>query len=141
MLELALNLAWAAIAAAALTGWTRHAGCMHSRRTSAGVQLCALACALVLLFPAISASDDLHPGQLAVEASDVSRKALKNLAPVRVAMSPEWLQALPVLRSVSPLTALRRNTFIVLTELGAPSSPTGFSPAAPDRAPPAPALA
>jgi hypothetical protein len=39
------------------------------------MQLLALACMLVLLFPVISASDDLHAAQLAVETSGMQKSS------------------------------------------------------------------
>src|SRR5271166_662528 len=83
-MELLLNLIWLTIAAGALVAFTR------SRRRSARMAhvpyvqaLIALACVVVLLFPVISASDDLHPAQAVVE--DASKK-------LQLAISPLHLQ-------------------------------------------------
>ncbi|SRR5579883_2851747 len=66
-MELLLNLVWAAVA---IFAYAVYAVGNRSWRT-AGVRsaqaVVALACALVLLFPVISASDDLHPTEAVVE--------------------------------------------------------------------------
>ena len=58
-MELFLNLLWLLIAAAALVGAPRRSGHI----------LLALVCALALLFPIVSVSDDLIPGRDALEES------------------------------------------------------------------------
>ncbi len=82
-MELLLNLIWLAVAATALVAFTR------SRRRSARMAhipyvqaLIALACVVVLLFPVISASDDLHPAQAIVE--DASKKLQIAIAPLHL---------------------------------------------------------
>src|SRR5271167_2121270 len=82
-MELLLNLIWLAIAAGGLVAF------MRSRRRSARMAyipyvqaLIALACVVVLLFPVISASDDLHPAQAVVE--DASKKLQLALAPLHL---------------------------------------------------------
>jgi hypothetical protein len=78
-MELLLNLIWITLALAAL--------CAFARRRSSSPQvpgsrwikaLLALTCSIVLLFPIISASDDLHPVQAAVE--DASKRVQLALA-------------------------------------------------------------
>jgi hypothetical protein len=71
--ELLLNLIWITLALGALCAFAR------SRRWSSQISqsgwrkaLLALTCCMVLLFPIISASDDLHPVQAAVE--DASKR-------------------------------------------------------------------
>jgi hypothetical protein len=67
-MELLLNVAWVFLALGALLiFWWR-----TRSRTSAGSNavshsLIALACVICLLFPVVSASDDLHPTQALVE--------------------------------------------------------------------------
>ncbi|MGA9567281.1 MAG: hypothetical protein WBS19_17280 [Candidatus Korobacteraceae bacterium] len=67
-MELLLNLVWVAMALAAFCTLLRN------RRVASqlpqvpyGKALLALACVLVLLFPVVSASDDLHPAQAVLE--------------------------------------------------------------------------
>ncbi len=56
-MELLLNLAWVLLALPGYWLWRR---AVDSRHASSRQCLLALGCALVLLFPVISATDDLH---------------------------------------------------------------------------------
>jgi hypothetical protein len=83
LMELLLNLIWLTIAAGGLLAF------MRSRSRSARMAhvpysqaLIALACVVVLLFPVISASDDLHPAQEVVE--DASKKLQLAIAPLHL---------------------------------------------------------
>ena len=82
-MELLLNLIWVLLALFALFGFLR------SRRVSgqfAAVpyrkSLLALACGVVLLFPVVSASDDLHPTQAVME--EASKKVQLSAAPLQL---------------------------------------------------------
>ncbi len=70
-MELLLNLVWIAVAVAAFTALARMQRAPAQMRQIHGARytnaLLALACVLVLLFPIISASDDLHPSQAVLE--------------------------------------------------------------------------
>lgn len=68
-----LNYCWLLLALAALSAWLGMAA--PRRRTSLG--LIALLCVLTLMFPVISATDDLHPVAQAIE--DSSRRTQKAL--------------------------------------------------------------
>ncbi len=69
-MELFLNLIWVWLAVLALFGFLRsrdlsgQLGVVPYRKS-----LLALACGVLLLFPVVSASDDLHPTQAVVEES------------------------------------------------------------------------
>ena len=67
-MEVLLNVLWFLICIAAGLVWLR---CWrNSGKYPFVAQLCALICTLFLLFPIISASDDLYAARLAVETSD-----------------------------------------------------------------------
>ena len=68
MVELLLNHCWLALVLPAFLLWRRRASSERSAHRSL-LFLCALGCVLILLFPIISASDDLHSGGLAIEES------------------------------------------------------------------------
>jgi hypothetical protein len=68
LVELALNLFWLALVLPAFVLWQRRASCDRSTRASL-LFVCTLGCVLVLLFPVISASDDLHSSGQAMEES------------------------------------------------------------------------
>jgi hypothetical protein len=68
LVELALNLCWLALVLPAFFLWQRRELCDRSARGSL-LFVCTLGCVLVLLFPVISASDDLHSSSQAMEES------------------------------------------------------------------------
>jgi hypothetical protein len=71
-MELLLNLAWLLLALPACWLWRQGA-----RRFSSLQCLLALGCALVLLFPVISASDDLHAMRAEMEDSSISKRTVR----------------------------------------------------------------
>jgi len=68
-MELFLNLCWLALVLPAYVLWRRRVSSEPCTRASF-VIVCTLGCALVLLFPVISASDDLHAVAQAMEESE-----------------------------------------------------------------------
>jgi len=68
-MELFLNLCWLALVLPAFVLWRRRVSSQPLTRASF-VIVCTLGCALVLLFPVISASDDLHAVAQAMEESE-----------------------------------------------------------------------
>ena len=76
-MELLLNLAWVLLALPAYGLWRRDAGARVARRISPLQCLLALGCVLVLLFPVISASDDLHAMRAEMEESASSKHTVR----------------------------------------------------------------
>ncbi|MFZ0772238.1 MAG: hypothetical protein WCA49_02590 [Candidatus Sulfotelmatobacter sp.] len=76
-MELLLNLVWILLALPGYWLWRRCAGARRERRVSALQCLLALACALVLLFPVISATDDLHAMRAEMEESATNKRAVR----------------------------------------------------------------
>jgi len=76
-MELLLNLAWVLLALPAYWIWRREAE-RRGRRFSAWQGLLALGCLLVLLFPVVSASDDLHVMRAEMEDSSVSKRTVRH---------------------------------------------------------------
>ncbi len=77
-MELLLNALWLLTAAGAITLWyygSSRAHAMRLKNRTLSGQLVALGCALMLLFPVISVTDDLHAQQAVIE--DSSRIILK----------------------------------------------------------------
>jgi hypothetical protein len=92
-MELLLNLIWLAVAAGVPAAF------VLNRRRSAwlaqvpfGQALVALACVVVLLFPIVSASDDLHPTQAVVE--DASKRVQLAVAPLHLLQADRPLSVL-----------------------------------------------
>jgi hypothetical protein len=90
-MELLLNLAWLLLALPAYWLWQRDAGTRLTRRVSSLQCLLALGCALVLLFPVISASDDLHAMRAEMEDSSVSKRTVRQAASEK---SSAWINRL-----------------------------------------------
>jgi hypothetical protein len=67
-MELFLNICWVCLLAPAYLLWRQRSA--SDRQAPTPLYLCALGCAFVLLFPVISASDDLHAMQPETEESE-----------------------------------------------------------------------
>jgi hypothetical protein len=77
-MELLLNLVWLTLALPAIWIW-QHGPARpgHSRDHSRLCSCLLLTCVLVLLFPVVSASDDLHPMRAEMEESSPFKRAVK----------------------------------------------------------------
>jgi len=73
-MELLLNLAWLLLVLPGCWLWRR---AIRSHRASSQQCLLALGCALVLLFPVISATDDLHAMRAEMEESSPGKRAVR----------------------------------------------------------------
>lgn len=73
-MELLLNLAWLLLALPAYWLWR---SARERRRVTPLQCLLALGCVLVLLFPVISASDDLHAMRPEIEDSSISKRTVR----------------------------------------------------------------
>jgi len=98
-MELLLNLLWVTMALAAF--------CVFTRKRQAASQLpkvpyakalLGLVCVLVLLFPVVSASDDLHPTQAVLE--DATKRIQQVIAPHQQVQAGSFTSMLPVLLAV-----------------------------------------
>jgi hypothetical protein len=123
-MELLLNLVWVLMALPAYWLWRRDTDLRPARRVSSLQCLVALGCGLVLLFPVISATDDLHAMRAEMEESATGKRTVrqtgseKNSAwvnrlqgPPAVVASAMWLVAPEVGRlevSVACLSPLAR---------------------------------
>jgi hypothetical protein len=76
-MELLLNLLWVLLALPAYWLWRRDSGTRPGRGVSSLQCLLALGCVLVLLFPVISASDDLHAMRAEMEDSSISKRTVR----------------------------------------------------------------
>ena len=74
-MEIFLNLCWLFLVVPALVTWRRQERSSRERGHASLLRLGALGCALVLLFPVISASDDLHAVRQEMEESSSKLKA------------------------------------------------------------------
>jgi hypothetical protein len=77
LMELLLNLAWLLLALPAFWLW-RGARCApHRRKFTAFQCLLALGCMLVILFPVVSATDDLRAMRDEIEESPASKRTIR----------------------------------------------------------------
>ena len=90
-MELLLNLAWLLLALPAYWLWRRDTGTRLARAVSSLQCLLALGCVLALLFPVISASDDLHANLAEMEDSSVSKRTVRQAASEK---SSAWINRL-----------------------------------------------
>jgi len=109
-MELLLNLAWMLLAVPAYWLWQRRRRSPGQDKANAVGCLLALACVLVLLFPVISASDDLHAMRTEIEDSSSGKRAVWHAGSDRASawvnrlqgsaglLASTWLPAMEVLR-------------------------------------------
>ena len=130
-MELFLNLCWLSLLLPAYLLWRQRTS-SHRPAAPPLIFLCALGCALILLFPVISATDDLHVVRAEMEESERGFRRAGNCActPHALAHSSQ-----PVLPSFASLTPEFEQIGAVLPFT--PQSPRTFSASAPGgRAPP-----
>jgi hypothetical protein len=112
-MELFLNLCWLSLLAPAYLLWRLRivspSACNRTRSSSVPplVFLCVLGCALVLLFPVISASDDLHAMRAEIEELSPSKRAVCQSAAEKTS---GWHNRLLHLCAVLPIPASLRLT-------------------------------
>lgn len=104
-MELVLNLIWISLAPLAFFGFLRRR-CMsgHLAGVSYGKSLLALVCVVILLFPVISASDDLHPAQIILE--EASKRVQLAVSPPHLPSAGPPLSVLPALLALYLMFAL-----------------------------------
>lgn len=94
-MELLLNLVWVLLAVPAYWLWRRDAGVRQERKFSSLQVLLALGCVLVLLFPVISATDDLHAMRAEMEDSATSKRTVRQAGGEKNSAWVNRLQAPP----------------------------------------------
>ncbi len=127
MMELILNAVWFVLSLALIVSWVRRKGdaCPPQSRG-----LVLLGCLLVLLFPVISITDDLHSEQLAMEDASATSKRIQNADSGRIA-----LQGVVVAPLSSPAAPVWHVFGTVTADHSAPSV-SFFSLVRSERAPP-----
>ena len=114
-MELLLNAIWATLALGAFLAYLRQQPHSETEQSPQVKALIALACVLFLLFPVVSASDDLHavPGAL----EDTTKRILRISGPppqVRGSPSVPLLAVVLVLLTVIILVALRTTLHLAI---------------------------
>ena len=134
-LELLLNLAWMLLLLPAGWLWRRGAGARMEHRVTALQCLLALGCVVVLLFPVISATDDLHAMRAEMEESTSSKRTVRQAASEKHSGWINRLQGPPALAASAMLlpTPEARLLEICVASLTSFSQPSGLQAG---RAPP-----
>jgi len=101
-MELLLNLAWLLLALPACWLW-RRSGNARARHTLGALQtVLALACVQVMLFPVISATDDLHAMRAEIEESPASKRSIRQASNDKASVWNSRLQSPPAVQG-SPM--------------------------------------
>jgi hypothetical protein len=141
-MELILNLLWLALVLPAYWLWRRELDCARSGRSFRSLHsVLVLGCILILLFPVISATDDLHFIRPEMEESSPSKRALKQIASDKAstwmfAHVPDLIQATAT-HSLAPADHICGQVFRVAVRCFS----TLFFSTQPGRAPPRSLLA
>lgn len=115
-MEVTLNLVWLLVAVAALVAWRARWSRRWHRFTPLG--MVALGCALILLFPAISITDDLHGEQAVMEESSRSTMKARDAAQRCLSAGKHTVQFAALF-----CPALPRFAWIVAGEMTPPEAP------------------
>ena len=102
-MELLLNLTWLLLALPAYWLWLSSRGAAAGRRLTALQCLFSLACALVILFPVISATDDLCVMRAEIEESPATKRSICQKSTERTSPG-KWLG--------QPLLAMSSSSFV-----------------------------
>ena len=139
-MELVLNLAWLLLALPAYWLWRGAKSAGAERKFTSLQCLLALACVLVILFPVISATDDLMAMRTEMEESPVSKRSVHQASHDKACACQTRLQTPPALAE-TPIPfapALEQGELFSSSFVSLPSAP----PALPGgRAPPTSRLA
>jgi hypothetical protein len=103
-MELFLNLCWLSLLLPAFLLWRQGVGSGGRARGSASrslVFVCVLGCALILLFPVISASDDLHAMRPEMEESESACRSATRCAGIPHALTHLVQAILPRMASAT----------------------------------------
>lgn len=142
MVELALNLAWAIIAAASYAHLFRRLAARRATgvRGHSRIQcVIALTCFLAILFPVISLTDDLHEMQATAEEASPSVLVTKKCAASLSSTPAQTLHSVLVIFGLNA-TNVRWAFFGVVVDQQIHQATPGQHPSAPSRAPPSPAI-
>ncbi|MFZ0300772.1 MAG: hypothetical protein WAM13_20660 [Candidatus Sulfotelmatobacter sp.] len=124
-MELLLNLAWLLLVLPAYWLWRRDSGLRAARWVTSLQCLLALGCVLVLLFPVISASDDLHAMRTEMEDSSISKRTVRQAGSDRNSAWVNRLQGAPAVaasavRLVAPEVRLLEVSITCVSPLARP---------------------
>ena len=123
-MELLLNLAWLLLALPAYLLWRNCRSTPAARRFTAVQCLLALGCMLVILFPVISATDDLRAMRTEMEESPVSKRSMGQSNGERLSASKSQAQPALAVITYSPVLFEQGWHVVVAVLITTPVSPT-----------------
>ncbi|HSY92483.1 MAG TPA: hypothetical protein VK812_13990 [Candidatus Binatus sp.] len=132
-MELLLNLAWLLLVLPAYWLWRGSRAFSADHNFNSWQSLLALACMLVILFPVVSATDDLHAMRAEMEESPAGKRTVRQSSNDN---APAWKRQSP-----PAVAGLTRSLVVTLEEWRPLATPRLILPAAPvieqtGRAPP-----
>jgi hypothetical protein len=136
-MELLLNLIWLLMALPAYWLWRASRRAPLRLRASSLQCLLALGCALVLLFPVISATDDLHVMRAEMDESQPGKRSVRQAASDRSSLGTSRLQSPPALLSTLDMPALSGDSKVLVLRFDL-TIPTRVPALQSGRAPPFP---
>jgi hypothetical protein len=99
-MEFLLNILWLMLSLPAIWLWLQDPACVQSSRRLGNMRpILLLGCVLVLLFPVVSATDDMHVMRPELEESSSSKRQVEASGGETSHSSPTILHASPALRS------------------------------------------
>jgi nicotinamide riboside transporter PnuC len=116
-MELLLNLVWVLMALPAYWLWRRAAEPRMARRVTALQCVLALGCTLVLLFPVISATDDLHAMRAEMEESSSNKRAVRQAGTDKHSAWVNRLQGPPALVATTMQAAAPEPELLGISDL------------------------
>ena len=121
-MELLLNLTWLLLALPAYLLW-RNCRSTRARRFTAVQCLLALGCMLVILFPVISATDDLRAMRAEMEESPISKRSIGQSNGERFSASKSQAQPALAITTHSPVLFEQGWHVVVSVLITTPASP------------------
>jgi hypothetical protein len=139
-MELVLNLAWLLLVLPACWLWRGSRSARAEHRFTSMQCLLALGCVLVMLFPVVSATDDLLALRTEMEESPVSKRSIRQADHDKASARDTRLESPMALPPTLPLFALSvGHGTLALIPSSSPLAPPSILPAG--RAPPVSCLA
>ena len=122
-MELLLNLGWLLLAMPALWLWRESVRTPGRRRFSALQGIFCLACALVVLFPVVSATDDLRVMRAEMEESPSSKRSIGHASNEKGSTPKSHAQPAVAVAGFAPIAFESGRISVAIPPVSFPESP------------------
>jgi hypothetical protein len=122
-MELLLNLTWLLLALPAFLLWRGCRSASAGRRFTAIQCVLALGCMLIMLFPVVSATDDLRAMRAEVEESPISKHSIGQQSGERLSASKSQAQPALAVHTYSPVLSEQSWHVVAAGLMTTPASP------------------